>query len=88
MVNLTKLEFIVLDISRDNYLSWPLDVEIHVSTKSLTETIIEPNDCSAKEKAKAMIFIHHHIHEHLKMEYLTIKEPAILWKKLKERNEH
>ncbi|CAM8962837.1 unnamed protein product [Rhodiola kirilowii] len=32
-----------------------------------------------------MIFIRHHLHEGLKYEYLTIKDPSILWKELKER---
>ena len=30
MSNLTKLEFVELDISGNNYLSWILDVEIHL----------------------------------------------------------
>ena len=30
MSNLTKLEFVALDILGKNYLSWILDVEIHL----------------------------------------------------------
>ena len=30
MSNLTKLEFVALDISGNNYLSWILDAEIHL----------------------------------------------------------
>ena len=78
MANLAKFVFIALDISRDNYLSWTLDGEIHLSAKALAETIVESNEYFAQEKAKAMIFIHHYLHEHLKIEYLTVKNPAIL----------
>ena len=78
MANLAKLESVALDISKDNYLSWALDAKIHLSTKALAETIVEPNECSAQEKAKAMIFIRHHLYEYLNMEYLTVKDLAIL----------
>lgn len=78
MANLAKLEFVALDIIENNYLSWTLDVEIHFSTMALAETIVEPNECSAQEKAKAIIFIYHHLREYLKMEYLTVNDPTIL----------
>ena len=35
-----------------------------------------------------MIFLLHHLHEGLKMKYLTIKDPCILWKNLKQRYDH
>ncbi|CAM8968606.1 unnamed protein product [Rhodiola kirilowii] len=35
-----------------------------------------------------MIFLRHHLHEGLKYEYLTIKDPSILWKELKEMYDH
>ena len=35
-----------------------------------------------------MIFLRHHLDEGLKKEYLTIKDPLILWKILKERYDH
>jgi hypothetical protein len=35
-----------------------------------------------------MIFLRHHLHEDLKNEYLTVKDPLILWNCLKERYEH
>ncbi|XP_017635573.1 uncharacterized protein LOC108477543 [Gossypium arboreum] len=35
-----------------------------------------------------MIFIRHHLHEGLKVEYLTVKDPHELWKNLKERFDH
>ncbi|XP_049385565.1 uncharacterized protein LOC125849522 [Solanum stenotomum] len=39
MSNLSKLEFVALDISGNNYLSWVLDAEIHLDAKGLGSTI-------------------------------------------------
>ena len=39
MSNLTKLEFVTLDISSKNYLSWILDAETHLTSINLGETI-------------------------------------------------
>ena len=44
MSNLTKLEFVVLDISGKNYLSWILVAEIHLTFMNLGETIKEGNE--------------------------------------------
>ncbi|XP_016732425.1 uncharacterized protein [Gossypium hirsutum] len=88
MSNLTKLKFVALDITGNNYLSWVLDVEIHLDAKGLGETIKEGNKESTQDKAKAMIFLRHHLHEGLKTEYLTVKDPQILWANLKERYDH
>ena len=41
MLNLTKLEFVALDISEKNYLSWILDAEIHLTAMNLGNTIQE-----------------------------------------------
>ncbi|XP_021757134.1 uncharacterized protein LOC110722176 [Chenopodium quinoa] len=88
MSNLAKLEFVALDITRKNYLSWVLDAEIHLDAKGLGETIKEANKATPQDKAKAMIFLRHHLHEGLKNEYLTVKDPQILWSNLKERYDH
>ncbi|XP_060202001.1 uncharacterized protein LOC132630452 [Lycium barbarum] len=85
MSNLTKLEFVALDISGKNYLSWVLDAKIHLDVMGLRDTIKENNKASNQENAKAMIFLRHHLDEDLKIEYLTIKDPLVLWKNLKER---
>ena len=39
MANLEKLEFMALDITGKNYLSWILDAEIHLEANALGETI-------------------------------------------------
>ena len=43
MSNLTKLKFVALNISRKNYLSWILDVEIHLDVMNLGAIIKEGN---------------------------------------------
>ncbi|XP_056685905.1 uncharacterized protein [Spinacia oleracea] len=84
MSNLAKLEIVALDITGKNYLSWVLDAEIHLDAKGLGDTIKEGNKATCQDKAKAMIFLRHHLHEGLKTEYLTVKDPQILWSNLKE----
>ena len=85
MSNLAKLEFAALDISRENYLSWILDAEIHLDAMGLGDAIKEGNKAFEQDKAKAMIFLRRHLYEGLKIEYLTVKDPFVLWKILKER---
>ena len=72
MSNLAKLEFVALDISGKNYLSWVLDAEIHLDAINLGNTIKEGNDASLQDRARALIFFRHHIDEGLKGEYLRI----------------
>ncbi|XP_056685784.1 uncharacterized protein [Spinacia oleracea] len=88
MSNLAKLEIVALDITGKNYLLWVLDAEIHLDAKRLGDTIKEGNKATCQDKAKAMIFLRHHLHEGLKTEYLTVKDPQILWSNLKERYDH
>jgi hypothetical protein len=68
MTNLTKLEFVALDISGKNYLPWTFDAEIHLTINNLRDTIKDGNKVSLQEKAKTMIFLCHHLHEDLKTE--------------------
>ena len=69
-------------------MSWALDAEIHLNAMGLTDSIKNDNKASEQDKAKAMIFLHHHLDEGLKMKYLTIKDFFILWNNLKERYDH
>ena len=41
-----------------------------------------------QDRAKALIFLRHHLHEDLKIEYLTVKDSLILWTELKKRFDH
>ena len=88
MSNLTKLEFVALDIFGKNYLSWILDAEIHLEAMNLRKAIRDSNAKSQQDRAKAMIFIRYHLYVKLKTEYLTIKDLLILWNNLRERYEH
>ena len=88
MSNITKLDFQALDITGRNYLAWVLDAEIHLNANGLGETILCGKEVSSQNKAKALIFLRHHLHEGLKVEYLTIKDPLELWNNLKERFNH
>ncbi|KAK9666143.1 hypothetical protein RND81_07G005100 [Saponaria officinalis] len=88
MSNLAKLDFVALDISGNNYLPRVLDAEIHLDANGLGETIKEGNTATTQNKAKAMIFLRHHLCEGLKYKYLTVKDPLILWKNLKAMYDH
>ncbi|XP_051133309.1 uncharacterized protein LOC127252968 [Andrographis paniculata] len=65
-----------------------MDVEMHLESMGLSKTIISKNECTNQERAKAMIFLRHHIDEALKMEYLMVKDPFELWTNLKDRFGH
>ena len=59
MSNLTKLEFVALDITGKNYLSWILDAEIQLDTMNLGAVIKEGNQASLQDRTKALIFLRH-----------------------------
>ena len=63
MSNTTKLEYVALDISGKNYLSWILDVEIHLATIESWKHNQKRNTASLQDRAKALIFLRHHIDE-------------------------
>ena len=63
MSNLTKLEFVTLNLLGNNYLSWILDAEIHLDEMNLKAMIKERNQVSLQDHAKTLIFFHHHLHE-------------------------
>ncbi|XP_038721940.1 uncharacterized protein LOC120014085 [Tripterygium wilfordii] len=88
MSNLTKLEFLPLDVSGENYLSWCDDIETHFVASNLSKIITDGSHESPQDRAKALIFLCRHLREELKSEYLSVKNPLDLWKNLKERYEH
>ena len=55
------------------------------SLKSWVTLLKKATGMSPEEKASALIFLHHHIHNNLKNEYLTEKDPLSMWKSLKDR---
>ena len=88
MSKISSLNFIALDISGKNYLSWILDAEINLDATNLGEIIKEGNQRSLQDRANALIFLRYHLHEDLKIEYLNVKDPLILWTELKKRFDH
>jgi hypothetical protein len=88
MTNLSKLDFDALDISGKNYLCWVLDAEIHLEAANLGNAIKVDTTTTPQERAKAMIFLRHHLDKTLKDEYLTVKNPLELWAALADRFAH
>ncbi|XP_070671525.1 uncharacterized protein [Malus domestica] len=88
MANLAKLEYVVLDITGKNYLTWVLDTKIHLEAGNPGDTIREENNSFSQERAKAMIFIRRHLDEALKSEYLTVEDLLPLWQALRSRYNH
>ena len=86
MPNLMKLEFVALDISGKNYLSWILDVEIHLTAMNLSNTIQEKKKLGIPTGlCQGNDFLRHHLDEGLKNEYLTIKDP-LSFEKIKRKD--
>jgi hypothetical protein len=54
----------------------------------LGDTIKNDNKVSSQNNVKIMIFLRRHLYEEFMIEYLTIKDPLILWQILKERYDH
>ncbi|XP_070675730.1 uncharacterized protein [Malus domestica] len=88
MTNLEKLDFVALDITEKNYLTWVVDTKIHLEARNLGETIKEENNASSQDQAKVIIFICRHLDEGLKSEYLTVEDPLALWKALRNIYNH
>ncbi|XP_068307431.1 uncharacterized protein [Pyrus communis] len=65
-----------------------MDAKIHLEGGNLGDTIKEDTNASFQDRVKAMIFIRRHLDERSKNEYLTVKDPLILWKALKNRYNH
>ncbi|XP_074287963.1 uncharacterized protein LOC141613125 [Silene latifolia] len=61
---------------------------MHLKSYALGDAIKVGNTASEQNKAQAMILLRRHLHEGLKYEYLTVKDPLILWQNLKERYDH
>ncbi|XP_071689491.1 uncharacterized protein [Rutidosis leptorrhynchoides] len=87
MANVRELAFPVLDISGKNYFSWAFNVKRRLVANGLEETIKENNTASQQDRAKALIFIRHHLHKNLKTDY-SMKDPFVLLEVLKKRYEH
>ncbi|XP_019178652.1 PREDICTED: uncharacterized protein LOC109173801 [Ipomoea nil] len=85
MSSIAKREFNELALDGSNYLTWALDIEIHLASKELSQTIVAKSQCTNAQKAQTLIFLRHHLNHDLKNEYLTEKDPLALWESLKDR---
>ena len=65
-----------------------MDAELHLDASNLGETIKANNSTSLQDRAKALIFLRHHLDESLKNEYLTVKDSLVLWQSLQDRYDH
>ena len=72
MSDIAKREFSELALNGSNYLTWAFDAEIHLTFSDLSETIVSDSECNIVQKAKALMFLRHH----LKNEYLTEKRSS------------
>ncbi|XP_023731769.1 uncharacterized protein LOC111879536 [Lactuca sativa] len=53
MSNIAKLEFAALEVSGKNYVSWMIDLKMHLESMGISNAIYEFNNCLAQDKAKA-----------------------------------
>ncbi|KAI3685019.1 hypothetical protein L6452_34250 [Arctium lappa] len=88
MSNIAKIEFAALDVNGRNYMSWIMDVKMHLESMGILDTLNRNNQCSSQDRAKANIFLRKHVDDMLKFEYLNTSDPSILWKDLKDRFDH
>lgn len=88
MNSMEKLLFQALSIDGTNYLSWSLDVEAHLSSKDLQDTVLTGNGLTLQQKVKALILIRHHLSESLKGQYMNKYNLRTLWEELKARFNH
>lgn len=92
MSDIAKREFIELTLDGSNYLTWAMDVEIILDARGLISTIIDVASRSttgvvaptSSEKNQALHFSRHHLISTLKNEYMTERDPKVLWNSLKE----
>ncbi|XP_070010622.1 uncharacterized protein [Nicotiana sylvestris] len=66
-------------------MTWVLDAEIHLDAMGLGDAIKDKDKASTQDCANALLFLRHHLDEGLKIKYLTVKDPFVLWNGLKER---
>lgn len=89
MSGINSKEFAELTLDGSNYLTWAMDAKLSLTSMSLGQTINQPvagtDEPSAAEKAKALLFMRHHLNSALKVEYLTEEDPLTLWQSLKDR---
>ena len=87
MANIEKLKFHIIDVSENTYLSWCLDVELQLQGQDL-ETLMKDGKYIKNDEMNSLIFICRHLLDCIKCQYLQVRKPSTLWKKLKEWYDH
>ena len=72
MGDIKKPKFHILDITKSNYLSWFLDIELELQGQDLAKSIVKDGEISNKV-VNAIIFILRHLYESLKDHYHQVK---------------
>ncbi|XP_074283931.1 uncharacterized protein LOC141608481 [Silene latifolia] len=85
MAHMTKRDFDILDNNGTKYLQWRVDARANLKAKGLEHTILVDGNSTSQEQAKAIVFLRHHLHENLKIEYLFVEDPKELWDNLCQR---
>ncbi|KAG2577932.1 hypothetical protein PVAP13_6NG171600 [Panicum virgatum] len=78
MLDIAKREFDALAVDGSNYLMWAIDIEIKLDEAGKDER-------TKPDKARTLHFLRHHLHLDLKSEYMTERDPLVLWQSLKDR---
>ena len=79
----SNIEFAILNVDAKNYKPWGTNAKMYLESRWFANTILENNESSSHDKAKANMFLHKHIDDVRKFEYLTTDDPSVLWKDLK-----
>lgn len=88
MALLNKLDFPALSVSGENYVSWTMDVKLHLISRKLIYAIKPNNTLTDDQNADAMILIRRHLDDVLRMDYTSIQNPRVLWDELASRFDH
>ncbi|XP_012835596.1 PREDICTED: uncharacterized protein LOC105956298 [Erythranthe guttata] len=90
MAGIEKQKFQILDATGSNFLSWCLDIKLHLQGLELVKFLdcVDIKEANRKDEANAMISIRHYLSENLKDEYIQLERPSEIWQKLKERFHH
>ena len=57
MENIEKPKFQILDATGSNYLSWCLDIKLHLQGYDIAESIVANGKASDKDKMNALILL-------------------------------
>ena len=89
MSDIAKRDFEKLAVDGSNYLTWAIDAENRLEGMKLDHTITSfeagKDERTKPDKANALYVIRHHLDPDLKSEYMTEKDPLVLWQSLKDR---